>query len=811
MSKILRYTITILIILFTILQIPYCKAIFLKKLLTKINKESTITIYADKLTGVLPFYISLENCSISTDKEKIIHAENISLLWSTPLPLFSKNIPIDRLYIKSLSLPIKNSNEKKEPFGWPKFPWGIKIKKIILDTPNIEGIQDKVLRLSADIKKNGSFTIELQYQESINGRLTLKGDVTNNKLKVVTSCRLLEQSWLDPSIELKADIETDWENFIGFIDSKRINPIEGSFSYSIKRFQGFNKLYHYSKKIFGDKWHQEGTINIDTDRNLNLFFIPNEQKALTLSGSATINPQMQFQRTRLAGSIKDIGLLKSFFKREIKGTIDTELLLSGDIFAPKYKISLSSPHIDLDGKNIAALTLSLENTFQYSNNKISQHLSGILNLSAIIDNIPIKIISEADCLDQKARQIKISVDEDYILSGKVQAHTEKESISLSLSEGVYQSFREGTLIEGLHGTMLYNDKVLSLDRLYSNNPNSKVSISGETILSSKKNFPVKIDIEIDRLKAIDSDKITAIVKGKGHIDGSLLKPKIHADLKVEESTFRLSEKQAETIPSIEIEFMDDPPSTVIDKEHFSPMLDINLDIPGNLFIKQGKELSVECQGKLRLHGPLLNPEFKGHIEKSNGFFLFAGKVFDITEGTINFNGRSPEKIHLKASAKTHINNLEIFISMSGPLSDLNLRLSSNPSVPLQDILANILFNSTSDQISTLQAIRLAQLMISFSEKQLTPDILNSIVKSVGLDFIEININDRETNESDDQDVSIDIGKYIYKNILFIFHKEIMDDSNSLGIEANLGKRFKVEANVDDNSEGELIIRWNKRY
>ena len=142
-------------------------------------------------------------------------------------------------------------------------------------------------------------------------------------------------------------------------------------------------------------------------------------------------------------------------------------------------------------------------------------------------------------------------------------------------------------------------------------------------------------------------------------------------------------------------------------------LNLRIRAPGR-FMVEGHGLTSEWQANLLVGGSPAAPVITGELRALKGNFDFLTKNFSLTRGVITFGGGSLSNPLLDIVLTNETPNLTAHISITGTVSKMKLSLSSEPSLPRDEILSQILFGRSTNELGRLEALPvLAILMPSF--------------------------------------------------------------------------------------------------
>jgi len=88
-----------------------------------------------------------------------------------------------------------------------------------------------------------------------------------------------------------------------------------------------------------------------------------------------------------------------------------------------------------------------------------------------------------------------------------------------------------------------------------------------------------------------------------------------------------------------------------------------------------------------------------------------------------------------------------------------------------------------------------------------PDMLTKIRTRLGIDRLDIS----KKSDMESDNVSVKVGKTISKGVVVTLNKGIMNEANRVGVEANLTRHIKLQAEVGDDSSTQLLLKWKKSY
>jgi translocation and assembly module TamB len=129
---------------------------------------------------------------------------------------------------------------------------------------------------------------------------------------------------------------------------------------------------------------------------------------------------------------------------------------------------------------------------------------------------------------------------------------------------------------------------------------------------------------------------------------------------------------------------------------FDLRLKVDLRFPSPLLVRT--ELArLPVGGTARLEGTLDNPVVFGTLETREGTILFRKQEFSIVSATARFT--DPRRVDpiLDVEAQAEIRQYQVTLRVTGRSQDLNVRFTSAPPLPQEDLLALVVFGVTREE------------------------------------------------------------------------------------------------------------------
>ena len=230
-------------------------------------------------------------------------------------------------------------------------------------------------------------------------------------------------------------------------------------------------------------------------------------------------------------------------------------------------------------------------------------------------------------------------------------------------------------------------------------------------------------------------------------------------------------------------------------------LDVTIRAPGGVFVK-GRGLNIELALDSHVGGTLANPELTGSAHVVRGDYDFAGQRFQLDERSVVRLGSTAETIRLNLLATREDPSLTAMIKITGTAARPTVTLSSNPSLPQDEILSRVLFGASASQLSGLEAAQLASAVAGLSGGR-GFDLIGGLRSLAHLDRLAI-------GDSAVTGPTVHGGKYLTDRI----YLELMGggrNGEGAQIEWRVRRRLSLVGKLGSQGDSQVAIRWRRSY
>jgi translocation and assembly module TamB len=232
-------------------------------------------------------------------------------------------------------------------------------------------------------------------------------------------------------------------------------------------------------------------------------------------------------------------------------------------------------------------------------------------------------------------------------------------------------------------------------------------------------------------------------------------------------------------------------------------LDLQVDIPSRFFVR-GRGLDSEWTGEFRVRGTAAEPSLTGQLQVRQGRFDVLTKRFSLSEGSIQFTGQSPPLPFLELTAVHEAEGLLVRMNVSGPATEPEVSMSSEPPYPRDEILSRLLFDRELSEITAVQAVQLALAVktLTMGDERGFMDKFRDLIM---VDRVEVS-----ESETEEDGTVVGVGKYLGEDVYFEVEQDIQAQSGSVTVEIELSDTLSLQTEVGDVNQG-VGLTWSYSY
>ncbi|MBD5538565.1 MAG: translocation/assembly module TamB, partial [Desulfovibrio sp.] len=348
----------------------------------------------------------------------------------------------------------------------------------------------------------------------------------------------------------------------------------------------------------------------------------------------------------------------------------------------------------------------------------------------------------------------------------------------------------------------------------------KASITGSGALNG---HDLDIKASIERLRPLRRRDVHIMLSGKATVTGSATAPDVAGEIIVNQGEVLLNNiEMGGSITTLPISTAPAPdgkagtatgggnpakPARGATPGAAAPAPQGNLNIRILMlprFVVEGRGLTSLWKANLLITGPPADPDITGSVDAVRGNFDFLGKNFALTRGVVTFAGGSLSDPLLDIELTNETPDLTAHIMVTGTVRKMKLSLTSDPSLPRDDILSRVLFGKSVNELGRMEALQLAGAVAQLAGfGSGGGGIFGAAKKALGVDVLRLGSSSSSAaGESGDDDAggtTLEMGKYLTDSIYMGVQQGMKPDSTAFIIELELTPRTSLELRTEQSN------------
>ncbi|NNE68198.1 MAG: hypothetical protein HKN33_16660, partial [Pyrinomonadaceae bacterium] len=228
---------------------------------------------------------------------------------------------------------------------------------------------------------------------------------------------------------------------------------------------------------------------------------------------------------------------------------------------------------------------------------------------------------------------------------------------------------------------------------------------------------------------------------------------------------------------------------------------------------------------MRLFGDTDSPRLSGRITAKSGTIFFRDDRYEVQRGVLTFPPNTNIDPRVNLQMETEISGYQIFLNLSGDLSDsdsFKIATASNPSLPQADVTSLITTGSLSNTTDGIPTI--AQGGLNTAAEILTDEIINKPIARATDKLFGLNrfaLDPIVSGQRGNPTARLTVGRQINRNLLATYSTNLSQDQNQvLALEYRVSNRLSFVATYEQRSLSNVTqnrnnfsfeIRLRKRF
>lgn len=228
-------------------------------------------------------------------------------------------------------------------------------------------------------------------------------------------------------------------------------------------------------------------------------------------------------------------------------------------------------------------------------------------------------------------------------------------------------------------------------------------------------------------------------------------------------------------------------------------IDIVINAPSRVFVR-GRGLDAELGGRLVMSGTSDALISTGGLELIRGRLDILGRRFVLDEGRVSLQGDFDPSIRFVASTATDTGSASVVVS--GRASSPDVLFLSDPAMPQDEVVSQLLFGRSLSQITPFQALQLASAVATLAGRG-GQGVIGRLRAGFGLDDLDV------STRSDGQ-TEVSAGKYISETV-YTDVTVRQEGAPDVSINLDLSPNVTAKGTLGGDGETSVGIFFEKDY
>jgi autotransporter translocation and assembly factor TamB len=395
------------------------------------------------------------------------------------------------------------------------------------------------------------------------------------------------------------------------------------------------------------------------------------------------------------------------------------------------------------------------------------------------------------------------VNADINASGSL--NSPKLTGNMMIADGNYKYKQYGLLLKDINAQATASGQQIIFKTITAkDNFNNQLTASGSASLDQEKTFNLMANL--DKFNLMNTPYLQGEITGNLVIKGDKNSATSKGNLILGPMEIKIPEHFQQNIPELNIaeEIKTNDEIIYTNNEPYKLKLNIILKTAEKVYVR-GWGVDTQLKGDLHVTGYADAPLINGRLNSIRGKYQEFGKSLTVKEGVLTFDGPVPPSPYLNIVGVSNVGSNEIRLVLSGPIEKPDITIQSTPSMSQEEALSMLLFGENPENISTFQALQLADGVRRLSGHGGGGfDPLGFGRKILGVDEISF-----KSDSENPENTSVGVGKHLSDKVYFEVEKGRQEGSTKTRIEVQITPKISIE-NITEQ-EGNTSFGINCRF
>ncbi|HEX6860149.1 MAG TPA: translocation/assembly module TamB domain-containing protein [Caulobacteraceae bacterium] len=377
----------------------------------------------------------------------------------------------------------------------------------------------------------------------------------------------------------------------------------------------------------------------------------------------------------------------------------------------------------------------------------------------------------------------------------------------TLAGGSFDDASTGLALRNLTLSSTFAGEAINVSTLTATDGNGG-KLTGAGQISLQREGVSNFRLDLTRFQVIDNDQATATATGSATINRNAAgKVKLTGALTIDRADIAADPPTPSGVVPMDVIEINRPVS--IDRglkpeqaRGLDVALDVDLSAPRRVFVR-GRGLDVELSLDAHVGGSTHHPQLTGEARVVRGEYDFAGKRFEFDPRGVVYLGSRAEDVRLDLTATREDPSLTAVIKVRGTAARPEITLTSNPQLPSDEVLSQVLFGASASQLSPIEAAQLASALAALAGGG-GFDVIGGLRGLTGLDRLAF------AGGGEGGALTVAGGKYLTDDV----YLEIIGggrEGPAVQVEWRVRRSLAIVSRLAGQGDARLSVRWRKDY
>jgi translocation and assembly module TamB len=373
---------------------------------------------------------------------------------------------------------------------------------------------------------------------------------------------------------------------------------------------------------------------------------------------------------------------------------------------------------------------------------------------------------------------------------------------IEIIDGRFEDKLSGITLVDLDARVALDDRGVTIENFTASGPRGgRLTATG----GSANEREGRIAVNVQDLRVADRPDARAVASGELELVWEGLHSSLTGALNISSANIDIASNPESGIATIDVVEINRPSEEDYGEIETTPRrngattLDVRVTAPGRVFTR-GRGVDAEWALDLRLTGTSRNPQVYGEARAVRGTLALSGQPFEIDDNSrITFSGDPLDaEINLRATRDTA--DLTAYVHLTGTARDPEVSFTSDPGLPEDEILPQVLFGRSVEDLSALEAAQLAASLAALSGNA-SLDLVDAARAAAGLDRFNV-------RQDEDGGFLVAGGVYLTRDVYVEVARTGLGEAQST-VEWTIRPRLVLITSFLSSGDQRVSLRWRR--